>query len=60
MGAFQDPSDEKAQQILEEQYPGRTVERVDARDIFAFGGGVHCITQQQPSSPTAPGAVPAP
>nr|WP_146341922.1 agmatine deiminase family protein [Nesterenkonia sp. NBAIMH1] len=60
MGAFQDPSDEKAQQILEEHYPGRTVERVDARDIFAFGGGVHCITQQQPSSPTAPGAVPAP
>ena len=27
---------------------GARVELVDARDIFAFGGGIHCITQQQP------------
>lgn len=46
--AFQDPHDEVAAQILQEVYPDRVIELVDARDIFAFGGGIHCITQQQP------------
>jgi agmatine deiminase len=48
--AFDDPNDAIAAAILERAYPGRTVERVDARDIFAFGGGIHCITQQQPAA----------
>jgi agmatine deiminase len=48
--AFDDPNDERAADILAEAYPGRTIELVDARDIFAFGGGIHCITQQQPSA----------
>ena len=47
--AFDDPNDAAAAQILAQAYPGRTVELVDARDIFAFGGGIHCITQQQPA-----------
>jgi agmatine deiminase len=47
--AFDDPNDAVAQRILQEAYPDRTVELVDARDIFAFGGGIHCITQQQPA-----------
>lgn len=47
--AFDDPNDAVAAGILAEAYPGRTVELVDARDIFAFGGGIHCITQQQPA-----------
>ncbi|WJH24590.1 agmatine deiminase family protein [Pseudarthrobacter defluvii] len=46
---FDDPNDTIAAGILERAYPGRTVELVDARDIFAFGGGIHCITQQQPA-----------
>ena len=29
-------------------FPERTVTLVDARTIFAGGGGIHCITQQQP------------
>jgi len=45
---FDDPRDDEARAVLEEVYPGRRVVSVDARDIFAFGGGVHCITQQQP------------
>ncbi|MEV4988946.1 agmatine deiminase family protein [Pseudarthrobacter sp. LMD1-1-1.1] len=46
---FDDPNDTIAAGILERAYPGRTVELVDARNIFAFGGGIHCITQQQPA-----------
>lgn len=46
--AFDDPGDERARAVLERVYPGRTIVTVDARDIFAFGGGIHCITQQQP------------
>ncbi|KQQ03447.1 MULTISPECIES: agmatine deiminase family protein [unclassified Rathayibacter] len=42
-------ADAVAQEILAEAYPGRRVVAVDARAIFARGGGVHCITQQQPS-----------
>ena len=50
--SFDDPNDAIAAGILERAYPGRAVELVDARDIFAFGGGIHCITQQQPAGPT--------
>mgnify|MGYP003557537633 FL=1 len=42
-------ADAVARGILEDAYPGRTVVTVDARPIFARGGGIHCITQQQPS-----------
>lgn len=45
---FGDPNDSVAAAILAEVYPGRQVRTVDAREIFARGGGIHCITQQQP------------
>ncbi|AFU02452.1 agmatine deiminase family protein [Nocardia brasiliensis] len=45
---FGDPNDGVAQGILAEMYPGRQVRTVDAREFFARGGGIHCITQQQP------------
>ncbi len=41
-------ADAEARAILEDAYPGRRVVTVDAREIFARGGGIHCITQQQP------------
>jgi agmatine deiminase len=47
--AFGDQNDQKAKSILEEVYPGREVVLVDARPLFARGGGIHCITQQQPA-----------
>jgi agmatine deiminase len=57
--AFGDPeADARAAGILGQSYPGRTVELVDARDIFAFGGGIHCITQQQPAAGTDRGTPP--
>ena len=46
---FDDAHDADAAAILAEQYPGRRVVSVDARPLFERGGGVHCITQQQPS-----------
>jgi agmatine deiminase len=48
--AFDDPRDDEAKEILEAAYPGRTVVMVPARDVFAGGGGIHCITQQQPAT----------
>ena len=47
--AFGDPADDRAQGVLREAYPGREIVAIDARPLFARGGGIHCITQQQPS-----------
>lgn len=48
--AFGEPAaDARARGILAGAYPGREVVSVDARPIFAGGGGIHCITQQQPA-----------
>ena len=48
--AFDDPGDDEARAILAECYPGRAIVPLDARPLFARGGGIHCITQQQPES----------
>lgn len=50
LGAFDDPHDAYATGILQDAYPDHDVDLVDARDLFRFGGGVHCITQQQPNT----------
>lgn len=42
-------ADAMAREILADAYPGRRVVTVDARPIFARGGGIHCITQHQPA-----------
>jgi agmatine deiminase len=47
--SFGDANDANAAAILAEAYPGRRVVPVDARPLFARGGGIHCITQQQPA-----------
>lgn len=47
--SFDDHNDAIAQRILEQAYPDREIVLVDAREIFARGGGIHCITQQQPA-----------
>jgi agmatine deiminase len=52
-GVFGDPADAGALGILADAYPGRTVVPIDARPIFARGGGIHCITQQQPTARVA-------
>ena len=47
--SFDDPRDDAARERLEDAYPGRDIRMLDARALFAMGGGIHCITQQQPS-----------
>jgi agmatine deiminase len=49
--AYGTPKDEEIREQLEQLFPGRTVAMVDLNDIAPGGGGVHCITQQQPVSP---------
>ena len=46
--AFEDEQDADSLRILERAYAGRRVVGVDARPLFDRGGGIHCITQQQP------------
>ncbi len=46
--SFDDPKDKEVAAQLREIYPGRKIELIDARELFARGGGIHCITQQQP------------
>ncbi|WP_341941315.1 agmatine deiminase family protein [Microbacterium sp. LWH10-1.2] len=48
-GFGDEQADAAARAILADAYPGRSVVTVDARPLFARGGGIHCITQQQPS-----------
>ena len=48
MCSFDDPNDAVARALLEEVHPARKVVSVDARPLFDRGGGIHCITQQQP------------
>jgi len=50
LGSFQDKNDQEARSILRDCYPGREIVLVDARELFARGGGIHCITQQQPAT----------
>jgi len=47
---FDDPRDQETAAIFGRLFPERRIEIVDARGIFANGGGIHCITQQQPRS----------
>jgi agmatine deiminase len=47
--SFGGDNDANAVSILRDAYPGREVATVDARPLFARGGGIHCITQQQPA-----------
>ena len=48
MPAFDDPHDEKARSVVAECFPGRDIMQIDALDICQGGGGIHCITQQEP------------
>jgi agmatine deiminase len=48
LGGFGDPQDRVMVDLFRRLYPGRAVEMCDATALFARGGGIHCITQQEP------------
>jgi len=49
MPAYGVPGDARARSVVEKVFPGRTVVQVDIRKVAIGGGGIHCITQQQPA-----------
>jgi agmatine deiminase len=51
MPSFQDPNDEKARAVIADCFPGRDLLQIEALDIVEGGGGIHCITQQEPAAP---------
>lgn len=42
--------DKAAYELFCQLFPKYHVSQIDALDVFAGGGGIHCITQQQPQS----------
>jgi agmatine deiminase len=48
MPSFEDTADQKAYEIVAQCFPEHKVTQLPALDIVAGGGGMHCITQQQP------------
>ncbi len=49
MPGFDDGADEAARAVIRDCFPGRTVRQIDVLDIVEGGGGIHCITQQEPA-----------
>ncbi|WP_316803333.1 agmatine deiminase family protein [Pedobacter nototheniae] len=45
---YNDPNDLIANAIIQKLYPDKKVVGIDCRNLFANGGMVHCVTQQQP------------
>jgi agmatine deiminase len=49
MPGFDDPADAAARAVLADCFPDRRIVQVDVGDIVQGGGGIHCITQQEPA-----------
>lgn len=45
---YNDPNDAVAINIIQALYPNRTTTGVDVRNLYEYGGMIHCVTQQQP------------
>jgi agmatine deiminase len=52
---FDDARDDAAERVIATAFPDRQIVQIDAADLVVGGGGIHCITQQQPKP--APSAI---
>ncbi|MFJ7269640.1 agmatine deiminase family protein [Streptomyces sp. NPDC099050] len=43
-------ADAAAELTLKWAFPGRTIEQLNTDSLGAGGGGIHCVTQQQPAA----------
>jgi agmatine deiminase len=43
-----DKTDALAKETFQKVYPGRVIEMLELDHLYAGGGGIHCVTQQQP------------
>ena len=57
---YNDANDAVANNLIQSLYPGRTVIGIDVRNLYANGGMVHCVTQQQPLSVSTGNIFPQP
>ncbi len=51
---FDDAEDSRALNLLKDTFQDRSIVPVDVLDIVKGGGGIHCITQQQPAGEALP------
>ncbi|HEX5282263.1 MAG TPA: agmatine deiminase family protein, partial [Micropepsaceae bacterium] len=49
MPAFDDPHDDPARDLVASLFPTRKVLQINALDLVQGGGGIHCMTQQEPA-----------
>jgi len=54
---YNDPNDATALSIIQGIYPNRIVVGIDVRNLYEYGGMIHCITQQQPVDLMATGDI---
>ena len=52
--AYGIPEDAAVMDTLRRAYPDRSIVPVPLKDLFRGGGGIHCITQQEPAAETNP------
>lgn len=50
MPSFNDPNDKNASEIIQELFPNHKIVNIDCTKLIYGGGGLHCITMQQPKS----------
>ena len=49
MPRFGVPGDDRARAVVQAAFPDREVVQIDVTQLASGGGGIHCITQQQPA-----------